>query len=93
MSERKINLAQILNNIYDEKYRSNYKTDYSEQCILEAMKEAIKQTLELAAENADLNYCEYEWEVPEGTINTGDSQYGYHYIDKQSILNTIKQIE
>lgn len=86
MSERKINLEEILNSCV-------YIDDEIKPMVKNAMKEACRQILELAAENADLNYCEYEWEVPEGTINTGDSQYGYHYINKQSILNTIKQIE
>ena len=45
--------------------------------IINAMKEACKQLLELAAENAT-----YDWNDHEDII-----------IDKQSILDTIKQIE
>ena len=103
MSERKINLEEILfkhlskarEMFPNENWYSDEEIKNSPEFVffINAMKEACFQTLELGAENADLSYCENEWEVPEGTINTGDSQYGYHYIDKQSILNTIKQIE
>lgn len=97
MSERKINLEEILikeiRRVYGEFKPVEDFCERDKTIAKRAMKEACRQIVELVAENADLNYCENEWEVPEGTINTGDSQYGYHYIDKQSILNTIKQIE
>ena len=94
MSERKINLEEILKenlNLYIQYWLS--KAEYRKEFIINAMKEAIKQALELAAENADLTYCSYEWEIPEGAISTGDNEYGHCYIDKQSIVNTINQIE
>lgn len=47
-----------------------------------AMKEACRQALELASENA-VAYCDYDRDML-----TGDAT-----IDKQSILNTINQIE
>ena len=92
MLERKVNLKEILKRFSHVDHGAVEDFWFTEN-VIKAMKEACRQTLELAAENADLNYCENEWEVPEGTVTTGDSQYGYHYIDKQSILNTIKQIK
>jgi hypothetical protein len=82
---KEINLEEIL-----EKYRPRlYNYPEFKKDIKLAMKEACRQTLELAAENADLNYCDVEWELPEKYVYTGDPEYGYHYINKQSILNTI----
>ena len=56
--------------------------------ILSAMKEACKQTLELAAENAEIGEVH---EVSESIH--GGAGYTYCEINKQSILNTINQIE
>ena len=83
----KINLKEILNRVYDKEYRSSYKTEYSEQCILEAMKEACNQVLELAAENADYGVCQND-DGQEPWIHESNI-----FIDKQSILDTINQIE
>ena len=81
----KINLKEILNHVYDEEFRSNYKTEYSEQCILKAMKEACQEILKLAAENADFGIYQNDGNCP----CIQDS----HFIDRQSILDTINQIE
>ena len=81
----KINLKEILNRVYDKEYRSSYKTEYSEQCILEAMKEACKQVLEIAAENAKMDVVVLRQD--EIAIEFGD------VINKQSILNTINEVE
>jgi len=51
------------------------------------MKEACKQVLELAAENADLENNPHYFNEDE-MIHKWDI-----YIDKQSILDTIKQVE
>lgn len=58
---------------------SNVCIDDHEDVIL-AMKEACRQTLELAAENADIEirYIKHE---------------DRYFVDKQSILDTINQVE
>lgn len=85
MSERKINLEEILqkhikSSIESERHKS---TD----SVINAMREACRQILELAAENAEVD----EHEVAE-SIHGGPG-YTYYEVDKQSILNTINQIE
>lgn len=76
-----INLAAILESKRNEAYYIP-AMDY----VAEAMKEACKQTLELAAENA-------QW----SRIEDCDPLTGFSYdsiqVNKQSILNTINQIE
>lgn len=96
MSEKKINLGEIINkelsnralDILNGNYRSMHEGTVS------AMKEAIKQALELAAENVKL--------LEDGK-SIGDEflmeAYNTYYtdvlytIDKQSILNVINLIE
>jgi len=79
MSERKINLERILN-----KHLANkiiLEVDWDDMSLIKnAMKEACRQTLELATENATYNRSVLE-------------NLNYVQIDKQSILNTINQIE
>ena len=80
---KKINLKKIL---------SKYPTftnegGYGEYYVIEAMKEACQETLRLAAENADYGICQNDdgqepW-VHESNI----------FVNKQSILDTINQIE
>ena len=80
---KKINLKKIL---------SKYPTftnegGYGEYHVIEAMKEACQETLRLAAENADYGICQNDdgqepW-VHESNI----------FVNKQSILDTINQIE
>lgn len=84
--EKKINLEDVLFNskfndltLEDKQSIKNGIICFSFEEILSAMKEACRQTLELAAENAR---C--------------DAPYGVdvsHMISKQSILDTINQIE
>lgn len=81
----KINLKEILNRVYDKEYRSSYKTEYSEQCIIEAMKEACRQVLERAADNAKMDCVILRQD--EIAMEFGN------VINKQSILNTINQIQ
>lgn len=78
MSERKINLEEILNDCV-------YIDDEIKPMVKNAMKEACRQIIELAAENAKI-------------INGFKSVKDYYgpevkIIDKQSILDTIEQIE
>lgn len=89
MPERKINLEEILTKVFepspqdcstpsqDLQLAVTLNPDISR--IKEAMKEACRQTLELAAEKAKLYFTDLEQTEVD--------------IDKQSILNTINQIE
>ena len=77
MKERKINLEEIINTL--PSVCIGYKNS-----IKDAMKEACRQTLELAAENAD---TEKEILHESGVLKS------VGVVDKQSILNTINQIE
>ena len=81
----KINLKEILNHVYDEEFRYNYKIEYSEQCILKAMKESCNQVLKLAADNAKMDVVVLRRD--EIAIEFGN------VINKQSILNTINEVE
>jgi hypothetical protein len=80
MEKRTINLYSILEE--DEKLFQDVidgKICYTlaKSFIYGWMKEACKQTLELACENAKIS----------------GNKYGDAYVNKQSILETIKQIE
>ena len=83
---KQINLEEILNNQFEPDY--DFKLHYGNTTtinILEAMKEAIKQALELAAENA---------KVKENfTVDDKAFVLNEYVINKQSILNTINEIE
>jgi len=76
MSERKINLKEILNLYMFE----DFDVDKHESYIL-AMEEACRQTLELAAENAKIEKVQIDYKK---FVNV---------VSKQSILETIKQVE
>jgi hypothetical protein len=85
MSERKINLEEILKTIAFEESEKGNSSSFSVQemnVINLAMKEACRQVLELAAENADTKYLPL--------LNSNES---IEVVDKQSILNTINQVE
>ena len=88
MSERKINLEEILSHYVNTSY--GYISDFSGEsfCPIEAiecaMREFGKQLLELAAENAE---CE------EGAIIDLGFEKCSASVNKQSILDTIKQVE
>ncbi len=83
MSERKINLEELFNNHFDcytnfeDKGNYNDEPAISKDKFKELFLEFGKQLLELASENAT-----YNWNDHEDII-----------IDKQSILDTIKQVE
>ena len=78
MSERKINLEEILQDfgIYNNSTHPNEEIREKYLIIVAVMKEACRQTLELAAENAETIWGQMVVKV-----------------NKQSILNTINQIE
>lgn len=97
MSERKINLEQIL----ISKLEENSTEDFDLKIISKlhfiacyyAMEEACKQVLELAAENAECklkNKIECDSYQLENGFVIGNNAI---VINKQSILNTINQIE
>ena len=78
MSERKINLEEILNK---ELNILSIRVEQIEKSALKAMKEACKQVLELAAEKIKSDALEeYGSEVPDCW-------------SEQSILDTINQVE
>ena len=81
MSDKKINLESIILEAYGCKDVHDFKKsfDISIQMVKEICIEACRQILELAAENADV------------TINSIEDLK--LIVDKQSILNTINQIE
>lgn len=75
--EKKINLEEIVSKLASREFFEIYSPAIKNICL-----EFGKQILELAAENAD-------WEATEDcVIVRGDI-----FIDKQSILNTINQVE
>ena len=84
MSERKINLEEIIASKYgcvdidDLQLEITLNPDLD--IIKSSMLEFGKQLLELAAENAELTFV-------------GESDSDGMDIDKQSILDTIKQVE
>lgn len=88
MQETKINLEDL----YYKSKGSN--VNISKAQFKNAILEFSKQLLELAAENVKLIHSE---NLP-NEIDRAEAHYDfmekfYLYIDKQSILNTIKQIE
>ena len=90
MSERKINLEEILiSNFPEEESGYSYKNlnNVTKAYIKKAMKEFGKQLLELSAENAIVRNGE-------NFINGwGEKVSGAPYIVKDSITDTIKQVE
>lgn len=87
MSE-KINLEEILNNCI-------YIDDEIKPMVKNAMKEACRQVLELAAENARLTE---KMSIPEDDlesidVTTREAPDMTYIVGKQSILDTINQIE
>ena len=80
---KKINLEEILNQHL--KYKIVLELDDDDLMLIKvAMKDACNQVLELAAENAEISRSDWNH----------DSQiYETEEVNKQSILNTINQIE
>lgn len=98
MTERKINLEEILKQ-YSQVDHGAVEDFWFTENVIKAMKEACRQTLELAAENATVAQRVYnlKGEIL-GEYNMGqeaptEQQFEYIVADKQSILNTINQIE
>lgn len=89
MEQQKINLNKILedkNDLAFEEGYSNYFTAAQRNIIFKAMEESIKQAIELAAENANvIEECKFN------DIHR-ENDFGI-IVNKQSILNTLEQIE
>jgi len=89
MEQQKINLDKILeakNNLAFEEGYSNYFTAAQRNIIFKAMEESIKQAIELAAENANvIEKCKFNKLHLENDFEI--------IVNKQSILNTLEQIE
>lgn len=82
--EKKINLAEILNKHLAS--RTSLEVDYDDVIFIKkAMLEACTLSLELAAENANINYSD--------AMIGCCPECGADGVDKQSIINTINQIE
>ena len=88
MSERKINLEDILIKMFE-----NGQPFYNGKNIKSAMLEFGQQLLELAAENAELK-LKIKLECTESQLENGFC-FGDNAIivNKQSILDTINQVE
>ena len=102
MSERKINLEEILNK---ELNILSIRVEQIEKLALKAMKEACRQVLELAAENAKTSHDYYDkWDENEAYNKHKDFGFercdgdGIPYgvdvitINKQSIIDTINLV-
>ena len=83
MSSDKINLEEILKRFSHVDHGAVEDFWFTEN-VIKAMKEACRQTLELAAENA---------EICTDTMCSPYREDWVKYVDKQSILDTIKQVE
>lgn len=74
-------LEEILKSYLTTEVMNANKPDYTFNMVLSAMKEACKQTLELASKNAKIEKVQIDYKK---FVNV---------VSKQSILNTIKQVE
>jgi len=92
--EKQINLDEILKSYLTLEAMRENNSDYTYNMVLSAMKEACRQTLELAVENVGfvettsetLNSEEYK------PFITADDNTMWT-INKESILDTIKQVK
>lgn len=93
MSERKVNLKKIISKHYNLNKDEDGNSIFYEWEVIRAIKEACRQILELAAENAEVRVTENAL-IEEGSCyTTYDDGVISATSDKQSILDTIKQIE
>ena len=96
MSETKINLEEIALNFHGGATFAGLENCYYEHEVIKAMKEACKQVLELAAENAKINWIENNVEMESDSdfaFRDTDGNWCKINTDTQSILDTIKQVE
>ena len=94
---KEINLEEILQDCWITTLDNSKEVHAPTEDVKLAMIEFGKQLLELAAENAEIEERDYR-KNPTKISNYGEevcSEYEgiYYGVDKQSILNTIKQVE
>ena len=92
MSERKINLEEILQDCWITTLDNSKEVHAPTEYVKLAMIEFGKQLLELAAENAEL-YCEDKSVNIKYTTNFEKNGNLVISIDRKSILDTINQVE
>ena len=95
MSSDKINLEEILKRFSHVDHGAIEDFWFTEN-VIKAMKEACRQTLELAAENADMNedFGGGEiYNITEYKVYNDNDRSRLISVNKQSILDTIKQVE
>ena len=103
MSEGKINLEEILlqNHFHildtlKNVYSPDTYTENMYERLINGINDICKQLLELAAENAKINWVENNVEMESDTdfsFRDNDGNWCKININEQSILNTIKQVE
>lgn len=75
---------------------SDLESLYADSDVLSLIKQVqidvIDETVKKCANLSGLTYVEYEWEIPEGASSTGDSQYGYSYVDINKILQVAEEL-
>ena len=92
MSERKINLEEIIFNHCENEFMDGLVTFHKDQ-LIKSYLEFGKQLLELASQNAE---CKLKIKIE---CNKSQLENGFVFgtnaiiINKQSILDTIKQVE
>ena len=94
---KEINLEEILQDCWITTLDNSKEVHAPTEDVKLAMIEFGKQLLELAAENAEIEERDYR-KNPTKISNYGEevcSEYEgiYYGVDKQSILNTIKQVK
>jgi hypothetical protein len=90
MSDKKINLEEILN----EHFNSTLILTHDNSGILRAMKEACKQVLELGAENARIiEENDPDYERDNIYISHRDEEDEIFIVKKESIINTLNEVE
>ena len=95
MSSDKINLEEILQKeLIPTVFEGSSELTFN--ATIKAMKEACRQILELAAENAKINWVENNVKMESDTdfsFRDNDGNWCKININEQSILNTIKQVK
>ena len=103
MSERKINLEEILLKnhfhileVLKNVYSPDTHTENMYERLMNGIKDVLEKTLELAAENAELNWIENEVKVGSNSdfaFRDSDGNWCKISLDERSILNIINEVE
>jgi hypothetical protein len=89
---KEVNLDEILKSFLTLEAMKANNSDYTYNMVLAAMKEACRQTLELAYENAMVTPCNCHVNG-KTSIELCLKDGRFVITDKQSILDTIKQVK